>query len=279
MRFNKNIIFSIATTLTIVLVVAMAYVKYSNARASEGVLLPLESHRTVTGLDLEAFQQASPIDVIAEFINRAAKTLNQPGWVHVQETTVYDIDRENNGILPDGTVVPLSYIVDSWYHVNDDGLVDQSVSIMVSYEGEALQTSVFANNSLWNSSTGQETAQGPYYLGSLDYHFAADVQEILARSSIYPEFVNSEDYLRSGISIFTIEEELNPPLLTVDYTAPVYAVRTVATFENATGFLTDLKRIMRFGDGSERTYFHIMLKIETGSEPPRDVLTLIEERK
>lgn len=279
MRLNKNIISSIATTFLLVLVVAFAYSKYSNVRASEKIILPLESHQTVTDLKPETPQQVLPTDVISDLVTRAAKALNQPGWVHVQETTVYDIDHENNGILPDGTIMPLSYTNDSWYHINGDGLVDQSVSVMVSDTGEVLQTSVFINNSLWNSSANQDTPQGPYYLGSLDYNFAADVQDVLTRLSTQPEFVNSEDYSKSGISTFAVNEKLDTPSLTVDYKVPVYAVSTVATFDNETGFLTDLKRVMKFEDESERTYFHITLKIETGTEPPKDVLALIEERK
>jgi hypothetical protein len=36
---------------------------------------------------------------------------------------------------------------------------------------------------------------------------------------------------------------------------------------------------MRFENGSERNYFHVTMKTETGIEPPKDILALIEQRK
>jgi hypothetical protein len=279
MKLNIKIISSIATTLLIAFVVTFAYLKYSNVRASEKNILPLDSRQSITNVKPEATQQVLPTDVISDLVNKSAKTINQPGWVHVQETTVYDIDQENNGILPDGKIVPLSYVNDSWYHINSNGLVDQSLSAMKSDTGEILQTTIFTNNSLWSSSANQDTPQGPYYLGSLDYNFAADVQDVLSRLSTQPEFVNSKDSADSGISTFVVNEKYDTPLLTVDYKIPVYSVSTIASFDNTTGFLVELKRVMKFEDGSERAYFHIVLKIETGTEPPKDVLTLIEERK
>jgi len=279
MKLNIKTVSSVATTLLIALVVVVAYSKHSDVRASEKNILPLDSSRSNIEAKPEATQQVSPTDAISDFVNRSAKRINQPGWVHVQETTVYDIDQENNGVLPDGKVIPLSYINDSWYHINNDGLVDQSVSMMKSDTGETLQTTVFTNNVSWSSSANEDTAQGPYYLGSLDYHFAADVQDVLSRLSVQPEFVNAKDSIISGISTFAVNEKLDPPLLTVDYKMPVYLVSTIANFENTTGFLTELNRVMKFEDGSERTYFHITLKIDTGIEPPKEIITLIEEGK
>jgi len=279
MKLNIKTISSVTTVLLIALVVAFAYSKYSDVRASEKNILPLDSSRLNAEEESEANQQALPIDSISNLINKSAKTINQSGWVHVEETTVYDIDQENNGILPDGKMIPLSYINDSWYHINDEGLVDQSVSMMKSDTGEILQTTIFSNNVSWSSSANEDTAQGPFYLGALDYNFAADVQDILSRQSVQPEFVNEKESIKSGISTFAVNEKLDPALLTVDYKMPVYSVSTFASFDNTTGFLTELNRVMKFEDGSERTYFHITLKIDTGLEPPKEIVTLIEERK
>lgn len=279
MKLNIKTVSSVATTLLIALVVVVAYSKHSDVRASEKNILPLDSSRSNVEAKSEVTQQVLPTDAISDLVKKSAKTINQPGWIHVQETTVYDIDQENNGVLPDGKVIPLSYINDSWYHINNDGLVDQSVSMMKSDTEETLQTTVFTNNVSWSSSANEDTAQGPYYLGSLDYHFAADVQDVLSRLSVQPEFVNAKDSINSGISTFTVNEKLAPPLLTVDYKMPVSLVSTTASFDNTTGFLVELKRVMQFKDGSERAYFHITLKIDTGLEPPKEIVTLIEERK
>jgi hypothetical protein len=115
MKLRTRTNFNIATTLLIVLVAVFGYLKYSDARANELMILPLDSSNSSTSL--KPTQQITPSNVISGFVNKSSKTINQPGWVHVVETTTYDIDQENNGVLPDGTVIPLSYINDSWFHI------------------------------------------------------------------------------------------------------------------------------------------------------------------
>jgi hypothetical protein len=238
---------------------------------------PITSSQSNENLSSAATQTPEAISnySVSDFINKSEKLINQPGWIHVQETTSYDIDQENNGVLPDGQVIPLSYITDTWYHINSDGLVEESVSIMKSNDGaKTLQTSIFTDNKSWSSSDNQEMPQKPYSLGALDHNFFADVQDISKRLSIQPEQEVSEN-----ISTFAITEKLDQPLLTVDYKMPVYSISTFASFDSTTGLLVEIKRIMRFENGSERNYFHVTMKTETGIEPPKDILALIEQRK
>lgn len=279
MKLKTRTIFDIATTLLIILVAVIGYLKYSDARANNEMILPLDS--SSSSANLKQTQQITPINIISDLVKKSSKSLNQPGWVHVEETTTYDIDQQNNGILPDGTVIPLSYITDAWFHINKDGLVDQSASIMKSMDEEAIQISTFTNSVQRNSSS-QYSPQGqnPYFLGPLDYNFAATVQEITLRKGSQPEFINANDSTRSGISTFAITDKLAAPLLTVDYEKPVVSYTTIASYDNSTGFLVEIKVIAKFEDGSERTFYNTTSKIENGvSAPPNDILMLIEERK
>jgi hypothetical protein len=152
---------------------------------------------------------------------------------------------------------------------------------MKSKDEQIIQKSTFTNNVLWNSSS-QDALQnhGPYFLGPLDYNFAATVQEMTSRKGLQPEFINANDSTSSGISTFAITDKLDAPLLTVDYKKPVVSYTTIASFDNSTGFLVELKVIAIFEDGTERTFYNTVSRIEKGvAAPPNDILTLLEERK
>ncbi|MGC1379321.1 MAG: hypothetical protein WA821_24025 [Anaerolineales bacterium] len=286
MKLNLKMIAGVATTLIIVFAIVIAYSKYSDARASEKIVLPFDSSRpnpsaTLSIIDAQpqATQQILPGDVVSSLINKAAKTINQPGWVHIREIEVDDVDRENNGVLPSGKVLALSSVTDTWYHINSDGLVYESVSIEKSDSGETIQTGIFTNNSAWSSADNETSSSAPFDLGSLDGGFAANAQDVLKRSSVQPEFLNARDSIRAGVSTFVTTEKQNPPLSTDDYKKPVYSISMIVTFDNVTGFLIESKEIMKFGDNSERTFYRVTQKIDIGAKPPAEILALIAARR
>lgn len=264
----------VTSILAIALVIGIAYSNYSVVNAGDEVILPFDVQ--VEKNDTINAAQVSPSDVIVELTNKAAQKINQSGWIHIIETSLYDIDPGNNGILDNGITIPLSYTVESWHYVNDDGLVADSFSIMKSKDGETIQTSIFTKNKTWNSTSNQDTPQGPFYLGALDYGFTIEMKDYISRFGTQPEMTKLSD---SNLISFTITDKLEKPLETVDYKMLVNAVTTIATFDMETGFLTKTKRLMTFEDGSERLYYQISQKIELNVTPPEEVIKLISERE
>jgi len=69
----------------------------------------------------------------------------QSGWLHFVYS--YESDLENGIVLPDYSLMPKEYIVDGWYHINEDGKVFEHISTYGDGEGEVYQGSVFTNHS------------------------------------------------------------------------------------------------------------------------------------
>jgi hypothetical protein len=225
--------------------------------------------------DTDITSGVSPTDMIS-FLNKRAKARSSlPGWVHVTENIVYNIDKENLGVLPDGTVIPLEQVNETWYHINTDGLVYQYVSIMKTTDGAEVQVSLFLNNQIVNLKTAEITPVQPYSLGGLDYLFSIEMQNFIDSTGGEPS-LRITDLDGKQIVIFTIEEQLDSPATTESYTEPVYAARTVAWYEYDTGLLFRLERYRIFKDGSERLFFQTDITVEPVSLPPEEVQAYLE---
>jgi hypothetical protein len=213
----------------------------------------------------------SPTDLNSLLTKKAEAIAKTPGWLHVTENIVYDIDKENTGVLPNGTVLPLEQISETWYHVNEQGKVYQYVNTSTTTEGQTIQVSVFMDNVIVNLTTNYVVAMNPYSLGALDYRFSNEMQDYMTRIGKTPA-LRITDVDGRQAAIFTIEETLDPPTTTDNYTEPVHGVRTVAYFDMDTGLLFQLERYRIFKDGSERTYYRTDITVEPNATPPQDIL-------
>ena len=217
----------------------------------------------------------SPTDLISLLTKKAEAIAKMPGWLHVSENIVYDIDKENTGVLPNGTVVPLEQISETWYHVNEQGKVYQYVNTSTTTDGQTIQVSVFLDNVILNLTTNIVVAMNPYSLGALDYRFSSEMQDYMTRTGKTPSLMSTDVDGRQA-AIFTIEEALDSPTTTENYTEPVYGLRTVAYFDMDNGLLYRLERYRIFKDGSERTFYRTDITVEPDATPPQDILDYIK---
>jgi len=204
-------------------------------------------------------------------LNAKAKTLiNQPGWVHVIEEIVYDTDKENRGTLSNGQTVPLVQTVDIWYHINEGKLVYQFVWTMSSQDGQTVETIVFMNNLIYNLTTNISNSLNPYSLKSLDYQFAAEMDDFINNSGNHPVVTTSEVDGKT-VTVFTLNEQLDSPRIDEDYTQPINAIGSIAYFDSESGLILKLERIVTLADGSKRMFYIDNITIETGVQPPLDI--------
>jgi len=263
----------ILTIIMIVSVLVLAYVQFYTVNASEKIHF---SYNNVTNGKSALGNTILPQDMLDRLNQKAIELTSRPGWVYTKETTVYDIDRENNGVLPNGQPIPLSHTIESWFHINADGLVFESVSIMWAENGDIVQVSAFANGSAWNSTTSEILHQEPFYLGLLDYGFTRDMQDYTERLKVQPDLFN---VVLEGkeLIVFTLNERHDMPVNALDYNEPVYGVRTSAYFDEESGLLVETERIMIFEDGTERKYFNIALEVRLDVLPQDETLKYLEE--
>lgn len=207
---------------------------------------------------------------------KAVAITNQPGWIHVKDTVIGDSDQENNGVLPDGTVIPKSYTDESWFHINTGGLVFESLTTMFTLDGKKVQTSILHDNNYWNTATDKSTPQSPYSLGSFSGDFSSILNNYISRTNKSP-LINTIDMNGRSVILFSIDDPQKVPLTPPDFKQPVTSVKTNAYFDNDTGFMIQRDEIMTLTDGTVRTLYTVTTDVEIGSRPPEKIISQIQK--
>jgi hypothetical protein len=217
----------------------------------------------------------SPTELVSMLNKKSTAITVKAGWLHVMETVVYDVDKENLGVLPNETVIPLQYKTDTWYHINDQSRVYEYVQIQSTVNDEVVQVNVFLDKVIVNLMTNYVLPMNPYSLGALDYRFASEMADYTSRTG-EDATVKLATVDGHKAAIITIEETLTEPATTENYTEQVYGIRTLAYFDTDTGLLFRLERIRIFKDTSERTFFRTDITVEQNATPPADVLDYLK---
>jgi hypothetical protein len=228
------------------------------------------SAQTATGVPSSSDKDAQKL--LTDLTSKARLFVNQPGWVHVTENIVYDIDSKDRGTLVNGTVIPLVQTIDIWYHINSEKLVYEYVWLMSDQSEKIIDVGVFLNNNLFDLMNNTSTPQNPYPL-SLDYQFANEMDSFISRSG-HP-VVTTANVNDKNATVFTLDETLSAPKTTTDFTQPFNAAGTAASFDTDTGLLLRIVRTVTFADGTKRTFYTDNIAIETGVQPPADVLNYV----
>jgi hypothetical protein len=207
--------------------------------------------------------------LLLDLTSKGRLLVNQPGWVHVTEKIVYDTDQKDRGTLPSGQTVPLVQMIEIWYHINEEKRVYEYVWTMNTTDGQTVETIVFRNNLAYNLTTNISSPVNPYPL-SLDFEFADEMDNFILNSENHPIVTNGQVDGKQ-VTIFTLNEKLATPRTTADYTQPVNAVGSIASFDSESGLLVKLERTVILADGSKRTFYSDTLAVETGVQPPLEV--------
>jgi len=218
----------------------------------------------------------SPADQLLQELNARATKDIKSVWLHIQEKKTFDTDTQNNGILPNGVAIPNEQINDTWYHVNDQGLVIESVSIMRTADGQIVQVGVSSNGTGWNSATDETGPQEQFKIEGLDSNFLNDLKW-LEKFGDTAEITNVVlPNSNPGVQI-VIATTYDTPVKTVDYSKVSTRAETRAVFDSSTGYLVSKDIVFWFEDGSRRIFSQ--LKQEITIEPPTDeVLNYLAEK-
>lgn len=175
------------------------------------------------------------------------KNLDGGHWVHlVFSVTSHE---ENGVVLPSGQTIPLSYINDDWYFLNEAGLVEKGVFTMKDINGNILQQSAFRNNVMVNFTFAdrQENIQ-PYPL-NVDLGFEALLQEAQTKNLVIRK---SDDKVKGKPSLaFSYVEKLQLPTQLSGKSVVVDSITIKGDFDKKTSDLLQLQTILNLEDGTE----------------------------
>ncbi len=222
----------------------------------------------------------SPAFAPQQYLQRlAAKTrqLYRDTWVHVLERRFFDVDVSNNGVLPNGAVIPLNQINEFWYRIDARGEVTTLLTIMKTTEGEIVQTGICRQGRSWNSISKEmgECVLGPL---QLDGGFQRQMQWLLAQGGVVSY---------AGVTRLNETQRVYKIHLTTSWAQPWYGdaykqgivqASEEATFDAETGVLVEWKTIFRLVDGSQRIYRRIIWQVSTATKLPAEVEKLLEQK-
>lgn len=69
----------------------------------------------------------------------------QAGWLHLSNE-FYQYDDHKAGTLSNGVAIPKSYIMEAFYHINEDKLAFEGVTFMKTLDRKIIQARLFKNN-------------------------------------------------------------------------------------------------------------------------------------
>lgn len=272
---NKKLI--ILSMLFVSLTVAGTFLlKPREAVASKSPIPSLEEPKlkadTLITNDLPSQKEASQLGKdIAERWNEKIK--KNEGWLHL----VYQVNSEidNGVILPDGSPMPSSYIEDSWYLLNKQGLVEKHVVTLKDKQGNILQQSVFVGNMETNLTFGYKMESLTPYELKLDRGF---LQYLVDAESLKISIKNQDvKYKNKSHKEFSFTETYDQPTQFNNGKDLVKGSSVSGLFSNETGQLTLYRKIWKYNNGEDVLFEECeLLFTEFTSTVPSDILIILE---
>jgi len=199
--------------------------------------------------------------------------LQGSGWLHMVTHHMRDKDRGSS--LPNGQAIPLNYISETWYRLDDQGQAVEVIAFMRSEDGEPVQISTFRGN-IWRNLTVGEKWDGEPFMPRPDLGFSADA----AQAREWGSTLSQQTVTLAGRTAlrFTMRDEFGSPLLMEGYAQPVISAERRAYFDARSGALFLLERVLVIADGKERVVERMdPITIEYSVEPPAEVLAFLQQ--
>jgi len=202
----------------------------------------------------------------------AAKLHTGPGWLHIQLHHLRNKDKSS--ALSNGQAIPLNYISDTWYHLNEQGQAVEVVAFMRTEEGDPVQISTFKDN-MWRNLTIAEEWAGDPFTPQLDLGFSADANRAEGGGTLRQQM---SQIAGQPVVQFTLREDFDAPLQMEGYAHPMVAAERRASFAEHSGDLVQMERVFVTEDGQELVVEHIdVISNEYPVEPAAEVLALLQQ--
>mgnify|MGYP001112394238 CR=1 FL=1 len=196
--------------------------------------------------------------------------LQVPGWFHI--VTQHDRNKDQVGNLPNGQPIPLDYVSDTWYQLNDKGVTVAVVAMMKEMGGQLVQVSTFRDG-IWRNLTLNEKWPGEAFTPRLDFGFSKEVAQI------QPSALNRQEETIAGRSvlIFTIHDDFARPIQMEGYKKPMTNADISAAFDPQTGQMLYLERVLVTVEGERWVSQRVDVLTVERTEPPPNTLTFLNQ--
>lgn len=222
---------------------------------------------------VSASESVSVAQTITDLNAKAARSI-PAGWVHIVQTQTFDIDQPNNGVLPNGAVIPLAQQMDIWYEVDAHGTILKTITLLRNAaDGSIVQVGLSDGKMSWNSATDETSADTEQLrVDGFDGGFLDELRW-LSSFGVQPKMTAIE--LPNGQAGLQIElrYDYDAPTETVDYQTAIVRTETIAVFDVTTGYLVTRQQINWFEDGSQRVFSTLTQTVNIGEIPDEEIMS------
>lgn len=244
----------------------------ASASSQSSALLPKEDRLG------ERVPPSNPIvDEIRARFEHFASQYKKPGWLHTIDKVEHPNQQSTDGIAYKNIVIPPTFILEDWYHLDANLNVIESVTFMYDEKGQVVQVSVYKDG-VWHNLTLHEDDPQEEKVHLVDRWFINGAAEVAGNSGQVfksPVIVDNRSLVRYGYV-----DKFDPPILFHDLSAPVKAARKTIYFDDLNGRPVMEETIFTTVNGDEittmRTTFQL---IENTTTPPEEILHWLEEVK
>lgn len=196
----------------------------------------------------------------------------QPGWLHFAYRIEHPV--QPNANQSGDITLPSTFILDTWYHLNQNLQVIEGVSQIFDEHGNVIQVSVYRDN-LWYNVTLKESfpVDQPPTL-TLDWLFSDTLEYVLLMDgAITAETITQVSGMYTK---FEATESLTPPQFLNTYGTTVAFAKNCVYIDAETNKLLVYERIFTTTEGVEFIGLREFLQVIENTEPPTDILVLLE---
>ena len=188
----------------------------------------------------------------------------------MNEYMTHDVDS-----LPDieGLIPLQDTVTEMWFYINSSGIVERSITIQETIDGQIVQVGVYSDGTAWNTLVDEIVPAEPFLFEGLHYGLP---NSQLNSPDIHVNTIVNGELSVTEFSISILEDE---PVDMLDYDKDLLFMDHYYVFDSLTGFLKTKKTIAHLEDGSQRELDFIQVEVKIGVEPPSDVLKYFEVKK
>lgn len=186
--------------------------------------------------------------------------LNQAGWYH----STWTVDNAvGGGSMPNGEPIPAQYTSESWYYVDDKGMVIRVITLMKTPEGKVFQAGVIDGGKGRNSAFSEVTDNKPYPFTDL---LNGGYDEIKSNADLIPAALRE---VADRVEISFVEA-YQQPVKMVGLDQEIIQSDIRFTIDPNTGLVAKREVLSTFVDGSQRVMMSYVFSPLTAVALPTD---------
>ncbi len=206
---------------------------------------------------------------------------SQPGdWYHWQ--TVVSDHSAVQMVYPDSAPIPATTIHESWYTLNQQGMIENGLYLVKNQDGQILQQVVYRQNVAYNLTfpditpvkmTTDSFGSQPYF----DFDFLKDMRKSIDTDAFTNLEAKTIDIAGKPALQFALQWEYETPVNFIEFLEPAQSVTTRLAFDIETGASNHIETTYHLIDGTEITSSLIVTLLEKLPSLPGEIQQLVDQ--